>query len=232
MGGNTTTAEVAFVSTDLTTDASGVGGMYLYVDAGRIMQARGFANNYQLYRIKSFQVDYVPVVGATNAGSLSWSYVDNPEIISRVVRGIYPGPDYINLVKIGPKNRVKHTSIWQPLSGGMPATMSNRRRWYSVDAADQITDNYESIDRTCQALMVARWSGPAMTNVGYFTVRAQIEFKDYVHSPLSVPTLQAPGRQYQDADGRWWEEDDNGAHTIPAPGMTVRQVPITETADL
>jgi len=221
IGGDSTTVQVAFVGPDMVTDATGNGGLYAYVDAGRVVMAAGFSKSYQLYRIKSWTAQYVPKVGATATGTVTWNFIDNPEVISKVVVGVYGSADFANLTKTGPRNRVKNTSSWQAMSSGMPSSVGVRRKWYSIDTADLDATKYEALDRTCQAMQICTYSGPPSSTIGYCVYNITIEYKDYIYPSLTPPTLKAVApRQWQDADGRWWEEDGIGGHVIPAPSMT------------
>lgn len=123
------------------------------------------SSTYQEYLVENSTIKYVPSVGTTTTGTIWFAYVDNPEIMNKIVNFVYSYADFLSICRSTPA-RSKSVPVWEGLELST-AGLAPRRKMFTVDTSilTMITDS--EFDRAAQGCWVyATTSCPFNTVVG------------------------------------------------------------------
>jgi len=121
---------------------------------------------YQEYLVANAEFTYTPAVGTTTAGTLWVCYVDNPEILFKLVSGAYTATDYLTIAQTTANH--KTVQVWESVT--LRASPTPRRKMFSVDKTPPASS--EGADRVIQgAFIFATSSAPVSTTLGFASQR-------------------------------------------------------------
>lgn len=113
------------------------------------------ARNFSNYCITDYSVTYTPAVGTTTLGTVFIGYVDNPEIMYKVISGAYTATQCAQLAQAcevstsGP--------VWQQMT--LTVNKKPRKPWFNVDSS-AMTSIIDA-DRIHQGMIITAYFGPA-----------------------------------------------------------------------
>lgn len=117
--------------------------------------------NYSNYIVTSSKFMYVPAVGTTTTGTIWIAYIDNPEMIHKIVTGVYSLADRTNIVQN--MSTARAGPIWEPLEVSM--SRPPRLKMFNVDST--FPTFIEDCNRSSQGLWLwVTTSAPISTTLG------------------------------------------------------------------
>lgn len=176
---------VSLETANITTNAAGTATGFSVIDPMYYLsrQIGVVASTFQFYKVKSFNLTWVPIVGATTGGVVRMAYSDNPEVIYKLFAGTYTSSDVLLLTQQSQYNR--RAPLWQETTFQCPNQVMQRRPKFSIDQT--ASSGAEVCDRVSQAVAIVQWSGPVSTAIGYLALDFWIEFMEPIpitSSPL------------------------------------------------
>lgn len=116
------------------------------------------ARNFSNYVVTKYSVTYSPAVGTTTLGTVFMGYIDNPEIIYKIVSGAYTP---IQSAQLAQACQVSVSGpVWQQLT--LNVNKPPRRKMFSIDRS-AMTNTLDA-DRIHQGLIITSYFGPTATS--------------------------------------------------------------------
>jgi len=116
--------------------------------------------NYSNYKVTSSKFIYVPAVGTTTTGTIWAAYIDNPEVIYKILN-FYTGSQITNIVQNS--SNAKAVPVWEPMELSMNRPPRNKS--FSVDTSSIIST--DQANRATQGIWVwATTAAPLSTTLG------------------------------------------------------------------
>ncbi len=129
---------------------------------------QAIAWNFSNYLVRSATLTYTPAVGTTTLGTVFMAYIDNPEIISKVVTGTYSAATIGQLAQSGSNST--SLPVWQ--QGSLTMNRPPRRKLFSIDSTT-VSSTLE-VDRVHQGAFIVAYFGPAAagtTILGHLSIK-------------------------------------------------------------
>lgn len=211
---------------------------------------------YEFYRVKSFEVEFVPSGGTNAVGHVQHCFVANAEMGHLFLVGSAAQRDSI----VSSETNMSLASFSAPSRKRMMPNRTFGRTWYQSNFT--LASTVDDYDRTVQAVYAARYVGPASTTpaftvmfhatyefrglgrAGATTLLAQSETPRYPYQPdvpgpfpASVILATREGKEQQ-----YWKPKDpapdpplaggNGGLPLPMDTTTPEENPVTEGASI
>lgn len=167
-GGNETTFHSQYFNQNVTTGASnqawGVIPVCPSLHSTSLDPGSTVARQYQDYVIGKHGIIFTPAVGTTTAGTIWLAYVDNPEIIHKLIAGSYGYADFLAIAQTTRHN--KSVPIWEKAE--LSVNQTPRQKMFSVDTTSPASAEVAS--RTVQGCYIyATTAVPFSIVCGYIT---------------------------------------------------------------
>lgn len=117
------------------------------------------ARNFSNYCITKYAITYTPAVGTTTLGTVFIGYIDNPEIIFKVLSGAYTA---VQAAQLAQACEVSTSGpVWQQMT--LNVNKRPRKPWFNVDSSPMASTI--DADRIHQGMILTAYFGPSTSNV-------------------------------------------------------------------